>query len=221
MTTPAQSPAPSASPALTATRSTILDHLKRGGPQSAGTLAKALGVTPMAVRLHLYELAEEKLVEESSRPQGRGRPTKIWSLTGAASRIFPDAHQGLALEMIDSIREMFGEEGLARVIDRHSETQLALYEAAMDGIDGLGERVKTLADLRSREGYMALAAEDGGDWLLIENHCPICSAATACQRLCANELDVFRAALGAGAAVTREDHLLAGARRCVYRISPA
>lgn len=212
---------PSPAPPLTATRNTILDRLKREGPQSAAALAESLGVTAMAVRLHLYELAEEKLVEETSKPQGRGRPTKIWSLTGAAARIFPDAHQGLALEMIDSIREMFGEEGLSRIIDRHSETQLAIYEAAIQGIDSLGERVKTLAELRSREGYMAAAAEDGEDWLLIENHCPICSAATACQRLCANELDVFRAALGAGAEVTRDEHLLAGARRCVYRIRPA
>ncbi|WP_300395584.1 metalloregulator ArsR/SmtB family transcription factor [Henriciella sp.] len=208
-------------PALTATRNTVLDLLKREGPQSASGLAEHLGVTPMAVRLHLYELAEEGLVEETAKPKGRGRPTKIWSLTSSASRIFPDAHQGLALEMIGSIREMFGEEGLARVIDRHSETQLALYEKEMAGLESVSARVKKLAAMRTREGYMAAAAEDGDDWLLIENHCPICSAATTCQRLCANELDVFRSALGGGCEVTREAHLLSGARRCVYRIRSA
>lgn len=208
-------------PALTATRNTVLDLLKRGGPQSAGALAETLGVTAMAVRLHLYELAEEGLVEETSKPQGRGRPTKIWSLTDAASRAFPDAHQGLALEMITSIREMFGEEGLTRVIDRHSETQLAAYRAHLAGHDDIGARVRRLTELRSAEGYMAAAAQDGDDWLLIENHCPICSAAKACQRLCANELQVFQDALGQDTKVTREDHLLAGARRCVYRIAEA
>lgn len=200
-------------------RNTVLDLLKRGGPQSAGALAETLGVTAMAVRLHLYELAEEGLIEESSKPKGRGRPTKIWSLTQAASRVFPDAHQGLALEMIESIREMFGEDGLAKVIDRHSDSQLAAYRAHLSGLNGVGDRVRRLTELRSAEGYMAAAAEDEGDWLLIENHCPICSAATACTRLCANELDVFRKALGDDVTVTREDHLLAGARRCVYRIS--
>ena len=209
---------PSASPALTATRNTVLDLLKRGGPQSAASLAETLGVTPMAVRLHLYELAEEGLVEETAKPKGRGRPTKIWSLTSAASRVFPDAHQGLALEMIDSIREMFGEEGLSRVIDRHSETQLAAYREALAPLADTAARVRRLAELRSVEGYMAAAAEDGEDWLLIENHCPICSAASVCQRLCANELDVFQQALGPDTQVTRESHLLAGARRCVYRI---
>ncbi|MEM5516723.1 metalloregulator ArsR/SmtB family transcription factor [Henriciella sp. AS95] len=205
-------------PPLTATRNTVLDLLKRGGPQSASALAETLGVTAMAVRLHLYELAEEGLIEESSKPQGRGRPTKIWSLTDAASRAFPDAHQGLALEMIESIRDMFGEDGLSKVIDRHSETQLAAYRAHLSGHTDIGARVKRLTELRSAEGYMAAAAEDGDDWLLIENHCPICSAAKACQRLCANELDVFQNALGTDTLVTREDHILVGARRCVYRI---
>ena len=211
--------ATSSSPALTATRTTVLDLLKRGGPQSAGALAEQLGVTAMAVRLHLYDLAEEGLLEETSKPKGRGRPTKIWSLTEAAARAFPDAHQGLALEMIGSIREMFGEEGLAKVIDRHSDSQLTAYREDLSGLDSIGARVRRLTELRTAEGYMAVTAQDGDDWLLIENHCPICSAAKACTRLCANELDVFRKALGPDTSVTREDHLLAGARRCVYRIS--
>ncbi|WP_084418027.1 helix-turn-helix transcriptional regulator [Henriciella litoralis] len=208
-------------PALTPSRNTVLDLLKRGGPQSAGALAETLGVTAMAVRLHLYELAEEGLIEETSKPSGRGRPTKIWSLTEAAARAFPDAHQGLALEMIGTIREIFGEEGLARVIDRHSDTQLVAYRGHMAGHDKLSERVERLTELRSAEGYMATAAEDGDDFLLIENHCPICSAAKACTRLCKNELQVFQDALGPDTKVTREDHILAGARRCVYRIKAA
>ena len=68
---------------------------------------------------------------------------------------------------------------------------------------------------------MAAAAEDGDDFLLIENHCPICSAAKACTRLCKNELQVFQNALGPDTKVTREDHILSGARRCVYRIKAA
>jgi predicted ArsR family transcriptional regulator len=56
--------------------------------------------------------------------------------------------------------------------------------------------------------------------LLIENHCPICAAARACQNFCRAELEVFRQALGEGAEVTREEHLLLGARRCAYRITP-
>ena len=54
---------------------------------------------------------------------------------------------------------------------------------------------------------------------LIENHCPVCSAARACTGLCANELQVFQDVLGDEVRVAREEHILQGARRCVYRVS--
>jgi len=59
-----------------------------------------------------------------------------------------------------------------------------------------------------------------GTLLLVENHCPICAAARECQNFCRSELDVFRRVLGPGCAVQREEHILAGERRCVYRIRP-
>jgi predicted ArsR family transcriptional regulator len=54
--------------------------------------------------------------------------------------------------------------------------------------------------------------------LLVENHCPICAAARACQNFCRSELDVFRRVLGPDVQVERVEHQLAGARRCAYRI---
>lgn len=201
-----------------ATRGAVIDRLKRGGPQSATALAKDLGVTPMAVRLHLYALEEEGLVAAESEAKGRGRPTKKWCLTEEAARIFPDAHQGLAVEMINSVRELFGEAGLKKLIQSHGDKQRATYGEKINSEKPLAERVKRLAKARSDEGYMAEVKKDGRDWLLIENHCPICSAAKACTGLCANELKVFSDVLGSDVDVTREEHILAGARRCTYRV---
>ena len=89
-------------------------------------------------------------------------------------------------------------------------------------IADLGDRVRALARVRTMEGYMARAKRQrDGSFLLIEDHCPICAAAQACQGFCRSELEVFQAALGADVSVTREEHLLSGARRCAYRIAPA
>lgn len=200
------------------TRKALIDDLKRGGEAAAGDLAARLGVTPMAARLQLYDLEKEGLVAARDEPRGRGRPVKLWALTDRAARIFPDAHQGLAVEMIRSVETLFGAEGLKKVIARHGETQRAAYASRLSGAKTLGEKVRRLAAARDAEGYMAEARRDGRDWLLIENHCPVCSAAKACAGLCANELAVFADALGEGAAVAREEHILAGARRCVYRV---
>src|SRR5262249_8305363 len=101
---------------------------------------------------------------------------------------------------------------------REAETR-AHYTTALAGADTLQERIARLATIRSREGYMAEWRRDGDDYMLLENHCPICAAAATCQGLCRAELALFRAVLGAEATVMRTDHILAGARRCVYRIT--
>jgi predicted ArsR family transcriptional regulator len=66
---------------------------------------------------------------------------------------------------------------------------------------------------------MAEWLADGDGYLLLENHCPICAAATVCQGFCRSELDLFRALLGPGVAVERMEHVVAGARRCAYRVT--
>ena len=210
-----------AAPENSATRSAVLDLLKRRGEQSAAALGEALGVTPMAARLHLYDLEAEGLAAARAEASGRGRPTKLWRLTDTAAKVFPDAHQGLAVEMIGAVESLFGAGGLAKIINAHSDRQREAYSVLMKGAKTVGERVRRLADARSAEGYMAEAQRDGRDWLLIENHCPICSAAKACTRLCANELSVFQDVLGPEVRVAREEHILAGARRCAYRVRAA
>ena len=200
-------------------RSRILDLLKREGPQDARSLAARLDVSAMAVRQHLYRLQSEKLVgyEEQARPIGR--PAKLWSLTEAADRLFPDAHAALAVDLVTSMVDAFGAKGLEKLVTIRAQQQIAAYRTKLPKRASLRRRVEKLAELRTEEGYMAEAlAEPDGAFLLVENHCPICAAATACNGLCTAELDVFRSALGSDIEIQRTEHLLEGARRCAYRI---
>ena len=121
--------------------------------------------------------------------------------------------------MIDSVRRLFGADGLDRLIaDREART-LARYREAMEDAGTLAEKLTALAQLRSEEGYMAESLrQDDGTWLLVENHCPICAAATACQGFCRSELATFRMLLGEEVRVERTEHIPEGARRCAYRI---
>ena len=89
----------------------------------------------------------------------------------------------------------------------------------MAGKKNLAARLHKLAEIRTGEGYMAGVKQVGDDWLFHENHCPICSAAKTCTKLCANELWVFQELLGQDVTITREEHILAGARRCLYKIT--
>jgi predicted ArsR family transcriptional regulator len=198
----------------------ILFLLKTRGPLTAAALAKALRITPMGARQHLARLADENLVAHLDERAGVGRPKRYWRLTEKASARFPDSHAQMTVELLTAARSVFGAAGLDRLIAEREGETLARYKQAMRGARSLVDRAKKLAGLRGEEGYMAecVPAADGSI-LLVENHCPVCAAARACQGLCRSELEIFRTLLP-GASVERVDHVLAGARRCAYRIEP-
>jgi predicted ArsR family transcriptional regulator len=194
--------------------------LKTRGPQTASSLGAALGTTGEAARQQLVRLAAEGLVTAATEARGVGRPSQVWSLSTDGQRRFPDAHAELTVGLIHSIREVLGEEALSRLIDAREAETRALYANAMQGAESSEERVARLAEIRSREGYLAEWRRDGDGFLLIENHCPICAAAATCQGFCAAELNVFRDTLGPDVTVERLEHIQAGARRCAYRVAP-
>jgi predicted ArsR family transcriptional regulator len=198
----------------------FLVMLKMRGPQTAAELGKATGITGEAARQQLTRLATEKLVVATAEPRGVGRPAQVWALTETGNARFPDSHAELTAQLIRSIRTQVGEEVLDRLIDSRSAESKATYVAALKGASDLGERVARLAGARAREGYMAESWAEGDGYLLVENHCPICMAAMACQGLCRAEQNTFREVLGPDVCVERIEHITAGDRRCVYRITP-
>lgn len=178
-------------------------------------------MTVVGIRQHLGSLHMQGLVDHRDEAGKVGRPTKIWQLTEAGHAQFPDSHSALTVDLIDSVRTVFGEEGIDRLIYQREKETLKSYRAAMKGSDDLASRVRALAKQRSVEGYMAsVQKQRDGSFLLIENHCPICIAAKTCQGFCRSELELFQAALGKDVSVKRSEHLLSGARRCVYAIEP-
>jgi predicted ArsR family transcriptional regulator len=198
----------------------ILFQLKTRGPAETLALATALAVSRQAALQHLERLVADGLVQYADARRGVGRPRRTWSLTNKAQARFPDTHAQLTLEMLEAVRAEFGEAGVERLISRREQGTARAYAAALDALPTLEARVARLAEIRSAEGYMANWSPDpGGGFLLVENHCPICAAAAACQGFCRAELQAFQEALGPDARVERAEHILAGARRCAYRIT--
>jgi predicted ArsR family transcriptional regulator len=200
----------------------ILLQLKSKGPQAAAQIARRLGVTAMAIRQHLYALRDDGLVTYDDERRKVGRPARIWRITDKAQSRFPDSHAELTVEMLAIIRATFGERGIDRLMSERTRLQTKAYAERLRAAGkSLDARVNALAKIRAEQGYMAEAARQrDGSFLLIENHCPICAAATACQGLCREELMLFSTVLGDEVIVERTDHILAGARRCAYRITP-
>ena len=201
----------------------LLYQLKSRGAQSAAQLAEALALSSMGAHKQLQALAEAGLVDARDEVRGPGRPRRLWRLTAAGHGRFPDRHGELTVQLIRHAQALGGPQLLEQLIAAREQEAEIRYGERLRGARGLAERVRRLAALREEEGYLARAeAEPGGRaWLLIEDHCPICAAASSCQGFCRSELALFRRVLGEGVAVERGEHLLAGARRCVYRITAA
>ncbi|MGL4882526.1 MAG: helix-turn-helix transcriptional regulator [Waterburya sp.] len=201
------------------TRRAIVNLLKQEGAMDSQQLSDRLGVSAMAVRQHLYALQDEQIVTYKEEARAMGRPAKLWHLTPAADRLFPDGYAELTLSLIDSIKEAFGDDGLERLLEVKTRHQIDNYEKDISNRKSLKQKLETLANIRTDEGYMAeVEFLDDGSFLLIENHCPICTAAQACTGLCAKELEVFQTVLGQNVSVERSEHILSGSRRCVYRV---
>lgn len=201
-----------------ATPDRLLYLLKTRGPQQSAEAGETLGITAEAARQQLTKLATAGLVETYAQNRGVGRPSQFWTLTQAGHNRFPDTHSTLTVQLLDTVRHAFGEQAIDRLIALREQTSRENYLHALKGAADLRERVARLASLRSQEGYMAEYEElADGTLLLVENHCPICAAAAACQGFCRAELMLFSDVLEAK--VERTEHILHEARRCAYKIT--
>ncbi|WP_019029625.1 helix-turn-helix transcriptional regulator [Colwellia piezophila] len=202
------------------THEKIIQLLKTQGPLTAKILASELGLTTMGVRQHVQGLEDSGEVTFKDEKATRGRPTRYWSLTDKGNSRFADRHDELTVQLLDSVITLFGDDGMEKLISHREETAMANYSLALADRFGVAEKLQTLAKLRSDEGYMATVEQHDGIYWLMENHCPICAAATKCLSFCRSELTMFQTLMSEVAEVSREEHIIDGARRCAYKVTP-
>jgi predicted ArsR family transcriptional regulator len=205
---------------VTSTRRAIVTLLKQHGPMDANTLASKLSLTGMAVRQHLYELQNQQVVEYEEEARPMGRPAKIWRLTTMANHWFPNGYLQLSVDLLHSIQESFGEEGIEKILEVNNFAKKKQYQAQLLDAKNLKDRLQKLFMMRMNEGYFAEVQEqEDGSYLFIQKHCPIIEAASVCTGICRNELELFQSMLGDNVTVERVEYLLSGGSRCSYRIT--
>jgi predicted ArsR family transcriptional regulator len=140
------------------TRNRVARLILSGGPCTAADLARQLGLTPAAVRRHLDALLAEGLVEAREQRvyghRGRGRPAKVFALTGAGRAVFHHAYDDLAADALRFIAETVGEQAVEafarnRFADLVARCGAALAEAAP------ADRPRLLAEALTADGYAA------------------------------------------------------------------
>lgn len=198
----------------------ILNKIKREGKITARQLAEDLSITTMGARQHLQALEEDGLLSYTDIKVKVGRPARHWSLTQRGHDQFVDRHQDLSIDIITAIEHSFGQSGLEQVIAQRESRVLQRYQQQLAQQNGLENKLKTLVQLREQEGYMAELEANQHGYLFTENHCPICQAAKQCPMLCQSELNIFQTLLAKECKIERHEHIIQGANRCCYQITP-
>ncbi len=199
----------------------ILMLLKSRGEATALNLSGELGISKEGVRKHLLKMTELGLVEPTVKTEGVGRPTTYYALTKKGLSRFPDTHAEITVQLIQSVKKLLGENALNLLISDREANIYTRYQNELNGKDDLEQKLEALSKKRSEEGYMAEWKKEDDVYYLIENHCPICAAATECQGFCRSELKNFKQLVGSEYNLERVEYIVEKGNRCVYKIEKA
>ena len=200
------------------TRRAILRLLKQRGEARAEDMAQALGITPSAVRQQLALLVDTGWVAHRKVAGGPGRPRHVYHLAAAAEAFFPRTYPELTNELLSYVEDE-DPELLARVFSRRRDRRVEQALARFEGRP-FDERVAELARILDEDGYVAdWERLDDGSFRVSEHNCAVLAVARRYGQTCASELEFLRRALP-DARIERVAHMMEGAHRCAYLITP-
>lgn len=197
----------------------ILVLLKMRGEATSLLIAKELSLSKEGARKHLLNLSEENLVKTTVKSEGVGRPSTYYSLTDKGLSRFPDTHADITVQLLRSVKKLLGDNALDLLINDREKTIYSKYAEEMEPLETIEQKLDKLSKKRSEEGYLAEWKKEGDAYYLIENHCPICAAATECQGFCRSELHNFKQLIGPEYSIERVEYIIENdGNRCVYEI---
>jgi predicted ArsR family transcriptional regulator len=181
------------------TRQRVARTILELGPSTAAALAERLALTPAAVRRHLDHMLSEGLVElRDQRPRGvrgRGRPAKLFALTGAGRDQFEQQYDDLAAQALRYLQDTGGEQAVA-AFARH---RLAALEERIRALLAADPRMTASAAIASAmrdDGYAASVRAVPIGEQLCQQHCPVAHVAGEFPQLCEAETELIGRIVG-------------------------
>jgi predicted ArsR family transcriptional regulator len=168
------------------------------------------------VRQILNALQGEGLVAATSERQPQGRPRYVYTLARKGHDLFPDAYDTLAMELLETVRELGGEELLTNVMEKQLAKKEERYRLLMRG-RSLAEKLYQLSELRDNDGYMAELDKTSTNPALLEHNCPLFRIAKTHPEICLQEMALMERLLGIS--VDRTHHILDGEHYCRFEVS--
>lgn len=191
------------------TRNRVARLILASGPSTAADLAARLGVTPAGVRRHLDALLAEGLVEAREQRvyghRGRGRPAKVFALTGDGRSVFHHTYDEMAIDALRFIADSGGDHAVDAFAQRRFAGLADRYRQLLADAEP-AERPRVLADALTADGYAASTRSTASlsapgkhpvqGAQVCQHHCPVQHVAEEFPQLCEAETQVFAELLG-------------------------
>ncbi|GGP10719.1 helix-turn-helix transcriptional regulator [Oceanobacillus neutriphilus] len=174
------------------TKDKILDYLKKERSLTVSDLTDLLDMTHMAIRKHLNILERDGLIISKEVKQPVGRPSQMYSLTERGERLFPKNYEGISVEFLHDIKEMYGEEAIRTLFKRREQRLTKEYIKRIEQKSN-HDKINELSKIQTEKGYMTnLSQIDENSYELIEYNCPILAVASDFKAACTCETQMFK-----------------------------
>ena len=177
------------------TRDRILPLLRLTGPMTAQELAPELGICVSAVRQHAALLERDGLIVSRQRKSRVGRPGKEYALTDASEDEFPKAYKQVALQILEAVRQVGGEEMLDKVIAWRYAGIKQNLEPELKSLPPQ-ERLRRIAERQETNGYLARFEETDHQQRLIQHNCPAMGVSAKFPQFCECERQMYEELIG-------------------------
>lgn len=181
------------------TRERVVTIILEEGASTAAELGLRLMLTPAAVRRHLDQLVADGAIEAREQPivgrRGRGRPAKVFAVTGAGRERFAQAYDELAVDALRFLSDTGGDAAVMAFARRRVSDLEDRYRPLIASAAPV-DRPQALADALNADGFAASARSGPGGDQVCQHHCPVANVAEEFPQLCEAETEVFARLLG-------------------------
>ena len=178
---------------LATTRGRVLSLL-RWGPRTVSELAKAIGFTDNAVRIHLSSLERDGLIEQDGVRRSGGKPAYVYRISAEAESLFPKAYATVLSEVLAVVREQQGGEGLEAFL---RQVGRRAGERARAGSPSLRDRVDAAVAVLGEIGGLADVQETDESYMIRGFSCPLAAIVGSNPEACALAEELVQGVVGA------------------------
>jgi DeoR family transcriptional regulator, suf operon transcriptional repressor len=194
----------------------LMDLLKSAGTLGVKDLAKAMEVTPTAIRQRLIRLQSKGMIQREAIRKGRGRPKHRYWLTEKGMQATGSNFNDLAMALWAEIRRGDNVESHPETLRRIARTLAASLSGKIQGATPL-ERTQSLARLLAERNIPVTVEPKDGGILLTTHGCPYPSLSATDKEICEVERMMFSELLGQDVVLTK--CRMAGDTECQFQVN--